>query len=65
MKQNPGFSSCCNDNYKPLGQSGIPWLLQAERPSDYQFFTIENRNQILRFPNGLHNCTVYWGKRVW
>ena len=25
-KQNPGLSSCCNHNYKPLGQSGIPCL---------------------------------------
>ena len=35
-KQNPGFSSCCNHNYKPLGQSGIPSRLQADRLSDYQ-----------------------------
>ena len=26
---------------------------------------IGNRNQILRFPNGFHNTTVYEGKRVW
>ena len=36
LKQNPGFSSCCNHNYKHLGQSGTPWLLQADRLSDYQ-----------------------------
>ena len=26
---------------------------------------IENRNQILRLPNGFHNTTVYWGKQGW
>ena len=31
-----GFSSCCNHNSKHLGQSGIPWLLQPDRLSDYQ-----------------------------
>ena len=25
---------------------------------------IGNRNQMLRFPNGFHNTTVSWGKRV-
>ena len=29
------FSLCCNDNYKPLGQLGTPWLLQADRLSDF------------------------------
>ena len=24
-----------------------------------------DQNQILRFLNGFHNTTVYWGKRVW
>ena len=33
---NPGCSSCCNDNYKPLGESETPWVLQANRLSDYQ-----------------------------
>ena len=36
LKQNLGFSSCCNHHYKPVGQSGIPLLLQADRLSDYQ-----------------------------
>ena len=36
QKQNPGTSSCCNDSYKPVRQSGTPLLLQADRLSDYQ-----------------------------
>ena len=31
LKQNPGFSLCCNPNYIPLGQSGIPWILQVNQ----------------------------------
>ena len=34
--KNPWFSSCCNDNYKPLGQSWTQWHLQADHLSDYQ-----------------------------
>ena len=36
--QNPWFSSYCNHNYNSLGQSGIPWLLQADRLSDFSRF---------------------------
>ena len=32
LKQNPGFSSCCNHNYKPLGQSGNPMTFTSRSP---------------------------------
>ena len=35
------------------------------RLSDYQDIYDWKSGQILRLPNGFHNTTVYWGKRVW
>ena len=53
------FSSCCNDNYKSLGQSGIPWILQANRLSDYQDI------YVWKLPKGFNNTAVYLGTWVW
>ena len=58
LKQNTGFSSCCNHNYEPLGQSGIPWLLQADRLSRYLWLKFKIRNFKNRFPNVFYNTTV-------
>ena len=58
-KQYPGFSSCRNHNYKPLGQSGIPWLLPADRLSDYQnIYDWNSKLQKTFYPNSFYNTTV-------
>ena len=40
-------------------------MTSTNRSPDYQDNLIGNRNQILCFPNGFHNTTVYWVKQVW
>ena len=62
LKQNPGFSSCCNHNYKRSVRK--PHGFYKPIPCLSRYFMIGNRNQILRFPNGFHYTTVYWGKWV-